>query len=177
MYDTLQRLISQKLNLAELSIYHMKNQNKEAANRHVQDGEGRIVMDKIRQIIYSFEDKDIKKLHESNDSRQKAANNLVLTILVIGSDSGAIREMALLMQEVYAELTGEVVLTDLIDIDGEKFYGSGYEDHTRVVADISKLGSLGWEPTRGLKETLRSVMGWYLDNKEEMVASIGAATS
>ncbi|HRE37495.1 MAG TPA: PAS domain S-box protein [Chitinophagaceae bacterium] len=84
MYDTLQRLISQKLNLAELSIYHMKNQNKEAANRHVQDGEGRIVMDKIRQIIYSFEDKDIKKLHESNDSRQKAANNLVLTILVIG---------------------------------------------------------------------------------------------
>ncbi|MEZ5232926.1 MAG: bifunctional UDP-4-keto-pentose/UDP-xylose synthase [Acidimicrobiales bacterium] len=89
----------------------------------------------------------------------------------------SIREMALLMQEVYAELTGEVVLTDLIDIDGEKFYGSGYEDHTRVVADISKLGSLGWEPTRGLKETLRSVMGWYLDNKEEMVASIGAATS
>ena len=87
----------------------------------------------------------------------------------------SIREMALLMQEVYAELTGQVVLTDLIDIDGEKFYGAGYEDHTRVPADISKLGALGWAPTRGLKETLRSVMGWYLDITSAMFASIDAS--
>ena len=77
-----------------------------------------------------------------------------------------------MMQEVYGELTGTEVQTDLIDIDGEKFYGSGYEDHTRVVADISKLGALGWAPTRGLKQTLHSVMGWYLENKDEMLASI-----
>jgi UDP-apiose/xylose synthase len=86
----------------------------------------------------------------------------------------SIREMALLMQDVYAELTGTVVLTELIDIDGEKFYGPGYEDHTRVPADITKLSSLGWTPTRGLRETLRSVMGWYIQNKEEALASIGS---
>jgi nucleoside-diphosphate-sugar epimerase len=81
--------------------------------------------------------------------------------------------MALLMQEVYAELTGTEPQTTLIDIDGEKFYGAGYEDHTRVPADIGKLGALGWTPVRGMKETLRSVMGWYLDNKDEMLATIG----
>lgn len=86
----------------------------------------------------------------------------------------SIRELALLMQDVYEELTGEVALTDLIDIDGEKFYGSGYEDHTRVPADISKLGALGWAPVRDMRETLRSVMGWYLENKQEMLATIGA---
>jgi len=85
----------------------------------------------------------------------------------------SIREMALLMQEVYAELTGTEPQTTLIDIDGEKFYGAGYEDHTRVPADIGKLGALGWTPVRGMKETLRSVMGWYLDNKDEMLATIG----
>ena len=83
-YDTLLSLINQKLTLASLSIFHMKNQDKEAANRQIQEGHGRIVMEKIRQIIYSFEDQDIKKLHDSNNSRQRAANNLVLTILVIG---------------------------------------------------------------------------------------------
>lgn len=86
----------------------------------------------------------------------------------------SIKEMALLMQEVYAELTGEIVLTELIDIDGDKFYGPGYEDHTRVPADITKLSSLGWSPTWGLRDTLRSVMGWYLDHREEVLATISS---
>ena len=72
----------------------------------------------------------------------------------------------------YAELTGTEARNTLIDIDGLKFYGPGYEDHTRVPADIAKLGGLGWAPVRGMNETLRSVMGWYLDNKDELLATI-----
>lgn len=83
-YDALLSLIAQKLDFAGLSISHMKNQDKQAAYRQVQEGKGRIIMDSIRQIIYAFEDEDIKKLHDSNDSRQRAANNLVLAIVVIG---------------------------------------------------------------------------------------------
>jgi UDP-apiose/xylose synthase len=84
----------------------------------------------------------------------------------------SIRELALLMQEVYAELTGEIVLNELIDIDGEKFYGPGYEDHTRVPADITKLRSLGWEPRHDLRSSLRSVMSWYVDHRAEVLATI-----
>lgn len=83
-YDALLSLIGQKLDFARLSISHMKNRDKEAAYSQVQEGKGRIIMDSIRQIIYAFENEDIKKLHDSNDSRQRAANNLVLVIVVIG---------------------------------------------------------------------------------------------
>lgn len=83
-YDALLSLITQKLDFAGLSIFHMKNQDKQAAYMQIQEGKGRVVMDKIRQIIYTFEDEDIKKLHDSNDSRERAANNLVLAILIIG---------------------------------------------------------------------------------------------
>jgi nucleoside-diphosphate-sugar epimerase len=77
-------------------------------------------------------------------------------------------------QFMSALLTGEIVLNELVDIDGEKFYGPGYEDHTRVPADITKLRSLGWEPRHGLRESLRSVMAWYVDHRSEVLASIDA---
>ena len=83
-FDSLLLLINKKLSLAALSISYMKNKDKDAAFRQVQEGQGRIAMDNIREIIYAFEDQDIKKLHDSNDSRERAANNLVLAILVIG---------------------------------------------------------------------------------------------
>ncbi len=89
----------------------------------------------------------------------------------------SIRELALLMIDVYAELTGTTPETELIDIDGEKFYGPGYEDHTRVPADISKLRNLGWAPEHDLRATLRSVMGWYVENADTLVIGEPAGVS
>jgi PAS domain S-box-containing protein len=83
--DTLLSLINKKLKLAELSVIYIKNQDEDAAYNQVRDGQGRVIMDSIRQIVYAFEDEDIKMLHDSNVSRQRAANNLVFTIIVIGS--------------------------------------------------------------------------------------------
>jgi nucleoside-diphosphate-sugar epimerase len=78
----------------------------------------------------------------------------------------SIRELALLMQDVYRDLTGTPSNCQLVEIEGEKFYGPGYEDHTRVPADITKLRSLGWEPQHRLRETLEQIMGWYLENDQ-----------
>jgi UDP-apiose/xylose synthase len=101
-----------------------------------------------------------------------AANNQIFNIGNPANDT-SIRGLALLMIDVYRELTGEPPRTELIEIDGEKFYGEGYEDHTRVPADISKLGRLGWAPRHELRATLRSVMGWYLERRCACPAASG----
>jgi UDP-apiose/xylose synthase len=92
-----------------------------------------------------------------------AANNQIFNIGNPANDT-SIRELAVLMIDVYAQLTGKQPATQLLEIDGEKFYGEGYEDHTRVPADISKLSHLGWSPRHELRATLESVIGWYLAN-------------
>lgn len=73
-----------------------------------------------------------------------------------------IRELALLMIDVYQEITGAVVRSELVDICGEEFYGAGYEDSDRLPPDITKIRSLGWEPQRDLRTTLRDAMEYYL---------------
>ncbi|MDH4146015.1 MAG: NAD-dependent epimerase/dehydratase family protein [Acidimicrobiia bacterium] len=74
----------------------------------------------------------------------------------------SIRELALTMIAIYMELTGEPVVSQLVDIDGEEFYGPGYEDHTRVPADITKLSNLGWAPRHDLRSSLRATMAHYV---------------
>lgn len=74
-----------------------------------------------------------------------------------------IRAFAELMCEVYAELTGMEPECRLVEIDGEDFYGPGYEDTTRVIPDIDKLRSLGWEPRRDLRTAVTDAMRYYLD--------------
>lgn len=75
----------------------------------------------------------------------------------------SIRELAVLMKDIHQELTGKESTCELVDIDGTEFYGAGYEDHTRVPADISKLSSLDWAPQHGLRETFTQIIGWYLN--------------
>lgn len=76
----------------------------------------------------------------------------------------SIRDMAIMMKQIHADLTGTESASELIDISGEEFYGEGYEDHTRVPADITKLRSLGWEPQHDLETTLRQTIEWYLEH-------------
>lgn len=73
-----------------------------------------------------------------------------------------IRELALLMMDIYEELTGEKPRSKLIDVSGEEFYGKGYEDSTRLPPDIRKLGALGWRPRHDVHKTFRDAMGYYL---------------
>jgi UDP-apiose/xylose synthase len=74
-----------------------------------------------------------------------------------------VREVALLMTELYQELVGAAPRSELVDITGEEFYGPGYEDGTRLPPDVGKMRSLGWEPRHDLRATLRDAMSYYLD--------------
>jgi UDP-apiose/xylose synthase len=79
------------------------------------------------------------------------------------ANDATVRQVALLMMELYEELTGSVPRSELVEISGEEFYGPGYEDATRLPPDISKLRSLGWTPRYDLRATLRDAMIYYLD--------------
>ena len=74
----------------------------------------------------------------------------------------SIRELALLMCEIYEELTGSSESAHLVEISGEEFYGDGYEDGTRLPPDISKIQRLGWAPRHGLRRTLRDTVEHHL---------------
>ena len=86
-------------------------------------------------------------------------------ILNIGSPQNGctVRELAVLMMELYEELTGKASGAYLEDIAGTAFYGEGYEDCDWRVPDVRKLEALGWSPQFDLRETFRSTMEWYLD--------------
>jgi UDP-apiose/xylose synthase len=78
-----------------------------------------------------------------------------------------IRELALLMIDLYHEITGVPARSALVDICGEEFYGPGYEDSDRLPPDIGRMRSLGWVPTRDLRTTLRDAMSFYLTSSDE----------
>jgi UDP-apiose/xylose synthase len=77
----------------------------------------------------------------------------------------SIRDLATYMMSLYEDLTGKRPENELIEITGEEFYGVGYEDMDRVPPDISKLRALGWEPTRGMRETFTDAMEYNLNPK------------
>jgi UDP-apiose/xylose synthase len=74
----------------------------------------------------------------------------------------SIRGLAELMREIYQEMTGRESGSELIEVSGEEFYGRGYEDTSRVPPDVSKLGALGWSPSRDLHATFSDAMAVYL---------------
>jgi nucleoside-diphosphate-sugar epimerase len=82
----------------------------------------------------------------------------------------SIRELVHLMMDLYEELTGTRPENEIVDIDGEEFYGVGYEDTNRVVPDISKLRALGWQPRYDLRSTFKETMASYQDASIEVPA-------
>ena len=76
----------------------------------------------------------------------------------------SIAELALLMREIFADVTGDarVKLHPIENVSSLEFYGAGYEDCDRRVPDMTKTSRLlGWSPTRSLQQTLREAITYY----------------
>lgn len=99
------------------------------------------------------------------DRREDARNG----IFNIGNPANntTIRELALLMMDVYHDITGRDPISRVEDISGEAFYGPGYEDGDRLPPDITKLRRLGWEPRLDLRATLAETMSHYLPASQD----------
>jgi UDP-apiose/xylose synthase len=90
-------------------------------------------------------------------------------IFNVGNRAGevTIRELAHLMRDVAAEITGKESFRNhpIEEVSGEDFYGKGYEDCDRRVPDVRKAESLlGWKAKTDLRETLRVTMSYYFEN-------------
>jgi UDP-apiose/xylose synthase len=76
----------------------------------------------------------------------------------------SIRELAQLMRDIYAEITGDETyrFLPIVDETALDFYGPGYEDCDRRMPNLSEAETLlGWKPTQPLREILLHTMRDY----------------
>jgi len=73
------------------------------------------------------------------------------------------------MRDIYSELTGRESRSEFVEISGEEFYGTGYEDVDRVPPNIDKLRALGWEPQHDLDVAVRDAIAAHLEDGAEAV--------
>jgi len=87
-------------------------------------------------------------------------------IFNIGSPDNevSIRELAEKMIKIYKRRwwDGHRALPRLVEVDGEEFYGSGYDDSDRRIPDITKARQLlNWEPRYTLDEVVERSMEYW----------------
>jgi nucleoside-diphosphate-sugar epimerase len=104
------------------------------------------------------------KIIENKDGK---ANGRIFNIGHPGNDV-SIAELAEAMLEVMSEFKGYEKIRDKIKIrieDGEKYFGTGYQD---LVARVPKIDNakklLGWTPTTDLKTAIRKTIAYYQAN-------------
>ncbi|MCH7753853.1 bifunctional UDP-4-keto-pentose/UDP-xylose synthase [candidate division KSB1 bacterium] len=83
----------------------------------------------------------------------------------------SIRQLAERMRDIYAEKFADsnLPLPEIVEVSGDEFYGSGYEDSDRRIPDIRKVQKLlGWQPKWGLSEMLEESMKYYVTEYMEI---------
>lgn len=93
-------------------------------------------------------------------------------IFNIGSPQNeiSIRALAETMCSIYEREFSRpgVPLPRIVEVPGEEFYGSGYEDSDRRIPDITKARThLKWEPAIGIAELLERTMRYYVEEYRE----------
>ena len=80
-----------------------------------------------------------------------------------------ISDLAALMRDIYNEaFNGGTNRSELIYVDGQEFYGKGFEDTERRMPNIDKLSKLGWAPKISLRELLEDTMKYTFDNRQRL---------
>lgn len=74
----------------------------------------------------------------------------------------SIRQLAEMMRSIWQAQFG-TQLPPLETIDGETFYGKGYDDSDRRIPNNDKIRSLGWEVEYSVEEALDFSMKYYVE--------------
>lgn len=85
-----------------------------------------------------------------------------------------IKELAELCKDVFDENFRQEgdPNPEIVTVSGEEFYGKGYEDCDRRIADISKAKTLlGWEPKYDTRETVKKTMEYFVDRHRKRQAA------
>ena len=73
----------------------------------------------------------------------------------------SIAELADKMRNIWLDKYGDSI-PPLEAIDGEEFYGPGYDDSDRRIPNSDKIESLGWKPNYSLDKMLEYTMDYYV---------------
>jgi len=57
------------------------------------------------------------------------------------------------------------ILPYIILIDGEEYYGKGYQDSEKRIPVINKLIPIGWKPKYNLRSTFEISMNYYIQKR------------
>jgi UDP-apiose/xylose synthase len=96
-------------------------------------------------------------------NREKFENEIVN----IGNPANEIsmRDLAYLMKDIYLKKVSNETLPPVVSIDGEEYYGKGYQDSEKRIPDIKKLNAVGWAPKHDLRRTFEISMDYYIKKR------------
>ncbi|KAM0840144.1 hypothetical protein ACQ4PT_059848 [Festuca glaucescens] len=82
-----------------------------------------------------------------------------------------VRELAEMMTEVYANVSGEPPLEEpVIDVSAQQFYGEGYDDSDKRIPSMTLINKqLGWNPKTPLKDLLETTLTYQHKTYKEAV--------
>jgi UDP-apiose/xylose synthase len=69
------------------------------------------------------------------------------------------------MRKIYKRNIPSETVPEIVSIDGEKYYGSGYQDSERRIPVVDKLSSVGWSPELDLENTFSLSMDYYIQKR------------
>eukprot|EP00041_Stephanoeca_diplocostata_P016121 m.313919 g.313919 ORF g.313919 m.313919 type:complete len:455 (+) comp20262_c0_seq3:364-1728(+) len=83
-----------------------------------------------------------------------------------------IRELAFRMRDMFDKefrVVSDPPSPEIVSVTSSEFYGEGYEDCDRRIADISKIRAvLGWEPTSTMDDVIRQTMKYFVEKHRRM---------
>lgn len=88
-----------------------------------------------------------------------------------------IAELASRMRKIYAKIKGvdESAVPQPVAIDGEEYYGKGYEDSLRRMPSVAKAEKLlGFKATTPLDVVLEESLRWFVDHYQVVVNPMAA---
>ena len=77
----------------------------------------------------------------------------------------SIKKLAHLMRKIYKRNIPSEDVPEIVSIDGDKYYGDGYQDSERRIPVIDKLSSVDWSPKFNLKDTFSLSMDYYIKKR------------
>jgi UDP-apiose/xylose synthase len=77
----------------------------------------------------------------------------------------SMKDLAYLMRKIYSRNIPSEAVPEIVSIDGEKYYGIGYQDSERRIPVIDKLVSVGWFPELDLENTFSLSMDYYIQKR------------
>jgi UDP-apiose/xylose synthase len=122
-----------------------------------------IVDDGSNERTFTFIKDAVEAMGLILKNKEKFENKIVN----VGNPANEIsmKDLAYLMREIYSERILNEILPDIISVDGEEYYGKGYQDSEKRIPVIDKLTSVGWKPKYDLRSTFEISMDYYINKR------------